>query len=407
MKKVISVLFSFLFVLTLFNSLLLVQAEDLDDVVLVYVEAPEGWENPCVWAWDDDGAGAYANLGWPGKNMIVDELNEGWYYLYVPSNMTNIIVNANEGSIQTGAFLLSGENVWVTITSADGTNDDGDPITVYTGNTSTVKATSGNLPEFIPTKYIYAYVPIDWDTAGIWAWNNASGTGVYTTWPGQEMTLLDDGWFMVEIPDSADRVIINNLVASEGLQTVDLTVGTEDVYVLIDDEVNESGKYEAQLLDSKPVIIEDGITLYITVPTDWENPCLWAWSHPDGTGLYTTWPGEPISLDSESGYYVVEVPSWVNRIILNNGLTGDEAAQTSDGEMIVTESESIYITVGEAGDDGKFAISFSDTSDNGNVDPSDNTDDESNSGVIYYIIGGVVLALAGAGAFIIFKKKTV
>lgn len=406
MKKVIGVLFSFLFALTLFNSLLLVQAEDLDDVVLVYVETPDGWENPCVWAWDDDGAGAYANLGWPGKNMIADESNEGWYYLYVPSNMTNVIVNANEGSVQTGAFVLSGENVWVSITSEEGTNDDGDPITIYTANTSTVQATLGDLPEYIATKYIYAYVPIDWDTAGIWAWNNASGTGVYTTWPGQEMTLLDDGWFMVEIPDSADRVIINNLVASEGLQTVDLTVGTEDVYILIDDEVNESGKYEVQLSDSKPVIIEDGITLYISVPADWENPRLWAWSHPDGTGLYTTWPGEPISFDSESGYYVVEVPSWVNRIILNNGLTGDEAAQTSDGEMIVTESESIYITVGEAGDDGKYSISFAETLEDGNEDPLDNTDDESNGGVIYYIIGGVVLVLVGAGTFIILKKKS-
>ena len=383
MKKVFGLLLGFLCVIALSLSLVPVQAEETEDVVLIYVEAPQGWESPHVWAWDDDGAGAFANLGWPGKAMVEDEANAGWFYLYVPATMTNVIINANEGAVQTEGFSISGENVWVTVTEAEG---------VFTSTTSTVQATQGNLPEYVATKYIYAYVPIDWDTAGIWAWNNASGTGVFTTWPGQEMTLLDDGWFMYEIPDTADRVIINNYNTENGVQTVDLTVATEDVYILLDDEANDSGKFEATISSEKPVIIEDGITLYITVPETWEAPCLWAWSHPDGTNVYTTWPGQAISYDEESGYYVVEVPNWVNRIIINNGSTGDDAQQSIDTELDTTSNK--YVYVGEANEEGKLLLTvYTEPLETGN-----------NNTVVYIVAGAAVLLLA-AGAGLYFSKK--
>lgn len=396
MKKVISFIFSVLFAMILSVSLFNVQAAETEQAVLVYVEAPTGWEAPHVWTWDDDGTGAYANLGWPGKAMVEDQDNPGWYYLYIPGNMTNVIINANEGGIQTSAFTISGENVWVTIVEEVVTGDDGDE-TVYTPTASTTQATTGDLPVYIPTKYVYAYVPVDWDTAGIWAWNNESGEGVYTTWPGEEMTLLDDGWFMIEVPDSADRVIINNLVATDGEQTVDLTVGTENVYIQVGD-LNDDDKYEATLTDEKPVIIEDGFTIYITIPEDWTQANLWAWSHPDGTGLYTTWPGEEIAYDQESGYYVVIVPTWVNRVIVNNGSTGDDAAQTIDTE--ITEAGDFYLYVGDANDEGKFTTTIS-------AEPIVETPDEpeSSNAWIYGIVGGAILVAGAFAAFIIFNKK--
>lgn len=389
MKKVFKILFGLMFMLSFATLLPIAQAEENDDPVLIYVEAPDGWESPHVWAWDADGTGAYANLGWPGKAMVEDNDNSGWYYLYVPAGMVNIIVNANGGTIQTEAFTIGTDNVWVTIEEVvDGES------TTYEAATDTVKATTGELPVYVATKLIFAYVPIDWDTAGIWAWNHESGTGVFTTWPGAEMTLLADGWFLYEIPATANRVIINNFDSTNTEQSVDLTVGAEDVYIRLTD-LNASDKYEGTVSTTKPVIIEDGFKLYITVPEDWTAPSLWAWSHPDGTNLYTSWPGEPIEYNETTGYYVVEVPNWVNKIIINNGIVGDGAAQTLDKDL--TETTDQYVYVGEADDEGKFAIEV--------YNEPLVADDEPNSSNlwIYAVVFGVVVL--GAGVVFFFSKR--
>lgn len=397
MKKIVGLLLSFAFVMIMSSSLFTVKAADTD-AVLIYVESPDGWDGLHVWAWDDDGTGAFANLGWPGKAMVADENNPGWFYLYVPSTMTNVIVNANDSSVQTEAFAIAGENVWVTI--AEQTTSGGETTTtegtIYVATVSTTQATVGDLPVYVATRYIFAYVPIDWDTAGIWAWNNESGTGVFTTWPGAEMTLRDDGWFMYEIPVTADRVIINNFDAENTEKTIDLTVPATDAYVQIGD-TNADGNYEATITDTKPVIIEDGYTLYITVPEDWTEPCLWAWSHPDGTNMYTTWPGEPITYDDATGYYTVMVPSWVNKIIINNGIVGDGAAQTVDTD--ITEATDKYIYVGDPGEDGKYTTSVL-------AEPmaDEPAPEESSNAWIYGVVGAVVVILA-AGTVVFLKKR--
>ncbi len=390
MKKVFKILIGLMFMFSYITLLPLTQAEESENPVLIYVELPDDWESPHIWAWDADGTGAYANLGWPGKAMVADDDNSGWYYLYVPSGMTNIIVNANSGSIQTEAFTIGSENVWVTIQEVlDG------ETTKYEATTNTVKATIGDLPEYVATKLIFAYVPIDWDTAGIWAWNHESGDGVFTTWPGEEMTLLDDGWFLYEIPVTANRIIINNFDTTNGEQSVDLTVGNEDVYIRLTD-LNDSSKYEATISETKPVIIEDGFKLYITVPEDWTEPCLWAWSHPDGTNLYTSWPGEKINFDQATGYYVVEIPTWVNKIIINNGIVGDGAAQTIDKD--ITETTDQYVYVGEADDEGKFDILIY------NEPLIEENETNSNNFWIYSIVLGVVILTAGAVIFLSKRK---
>lgn len=383
-----------------------VQAEESEAVVLIYAEVPTEWSEPHIWTWDADGAAAYANLGWPGKPMKADPNNAGWYYLYVPASMTNVIINADQGTVQTEAFDLAGSDVWVTITATEVTEDDV-TTTVYTPTASTTQATTGDLPTYIATKYIFAYVPIDWDSAGIWAWNFDSGEGVFPTWPGEEMTLLDDGWFRAEIPDTADRVIINNLVASEGEQTVDLTVGTEDVYIRIT-EPNDDGQYEAELTDTKPVIITDGYTLYITVPDGWDTPHIWAWSHPDGTNVYTTWPGEPIAYDEDAGYYTVLVPTWVNRVIVNNGIVGDGAEQTVDTEF--TNADDVYLYIGDTDDEGKYLTTLSATpiDDNEPINDDDTTtDDDTDSGNTAWIVSIVALGVLaiGGGAFFFIKRS--
>ena len=84
---------------------------------IVYAQVPEDWENPCVWAWDADGNSAFE--AWPGEAMQADSANEGWYYLYVPKGMTSVIINANEGSVQTADLATNDADANATYASSN------------------------------------------------------------------------------------------------------------------------------------------------------------------------------------------------------------------------------------------------------------------------------------------------
>ena len=70
----------------------------------LYVQVPEDWENPCVWAWDSDGNNAFT--AWPGEEMEADAANDGWYYIWLPAWANHVIINANEGNVQTEEQIL-------------------------------------------------------------------------------------------------------------------------------------------------------------------------------------------------------------------------------------------------------------------------------------------------------------
>lgn len=113
MKKAITILVSVLLMMSVL-SLTAFAAED-DEMVPVVVQVPEGWDAPHAWAWADDGTNAFA--AWPGEEM--EPLAEGWYYIYVPGFVQNVIVNANQGTdaaAQTdGIVVEAGKEVWITV----------------------------------------------------------------------------------------------------------------------------------------------------------------------------------------------------------------------------------------------------------------------------------------------------
>ena len=81
---------------------------------------PEGWNEPCLWAWSDpDGAGAYTT--WPGAQFEMGE--NGWYEISVGGWINSIIVNANGGTIQTGdehkGNIEKGRDLWIVVTSPE------------------------------------------------------------------------------------------------------------------------------------------------------------------------------------------------------------------------------------------------------------------------------------------------
>ena len=75
---------------------LVIPAEASGDRIAVYVQLPGDWAEPYLWAWSDDGVNAFD--AWPGGEMEADSGNEGWYYCWIPKEMTNIIVSANDAS---------------------------------------------------------------------------------------------------------------------------------------------------------------------------------------------------------------------------------------------------------------------------------------------------------------------
>lgn len=426
MKKIfnslIAVFASFLLVSAPSEPIQKTSALASEEVVLLYVEAPEGWESPHLWTWNEAGTSAYSILGWPGKAMIEDPANEGWFYLYVPKTMeTGIISNALEGEdqAQTEGFDYLEGNMWVTIAP------DGDGKLIATP--STTKATTGELPEFIDTIYVFALVPIDWDAASIWAWSHPDGTNVIpgSAWPGTAMDLQSDGWFMLEIPAAANRVIITDGAATAAQQTVDIDLVEGNNYIVVGEKGAE--KFAAEAFAEKPIIIEEGLTIYVTVPAAWDAPHAWAWAHPEGTGLYPTWPGEPLTYDEEAKAWVLIVPDWVNRIIINNNVDGT-VVQTGDID-IPAEGEEFELTVGEVGSDGKYSFqivakggtipgtsepgtsepgtSQPGTSEPGTSEPGTSDNDKKLSPWAYVGIGAGVLVVIGivVGVVLFLKKR--
>lgn len=88
--------------------------EPIPDIT-VHALVPEDWSNPGCWAWKDGGEDAFA--AWPGEAMArgVD-----WYTLQVPGWVNSVIINANDGTVQTADLAVEpGVDIWVHVVNAD------------------------------------------------------------------------------------------------------------------------------------------------------------------------------------------------------------------------------------------------------------------------------------------------
>lgn len=295
--------------------------EDAGDI-LVYAKVPADWKFPCVWAWDKDGKGAFDS--WPGGMMDPDPQNEGWYYIWVPSNMVSVIINANDGTVQTSDLPTGGKNIWITVA------DD------KTAVASPAKITAGELPEYAARYTVWAQVPESWNEPGVWAWEDPSGRNAFQTWPGRVMKDNGNGWFKAMVPEWCNCVIIN--ADGGSVQTADIKeLDPADMWIT----VAEDGSFELTYDDPTIPKVAD-ITVYAKVPEGWTEPCLWAWSHPDGTNAFSAWPGEALK-DEGDGWYSITAPGWINSVIINaNGGT----VQTTD--LRVDAGKDVYVTVVDA-----------------------------------------------------------
>lgn len=288
----------------------------------IYVQMPDDWSNPCVWAWDDDGNNAFS--AWPGEAADADPVNEGWYYIWIPAWANHVIVNANQGEVQTDELILDGANAWISISAADQVEVSYD------------QQTTGEIPEYVEKFVVHAQVDATWENPCIWAWSAPDGTNAFEAWPGYELSENEDGWYSAKVPVWVNSIIIN---ANEGaVQTEDISIDAAEVWVTVDAEGQSDFSYVDPNKEEVP-----NITVHVVAPTDWENPCLWAWSAPDGTNVYSTWPGEALE-EGENGWLTKEIPGWVNSIIVN---ANEGSVQTQDVSVEMGKDVWMVVTDGE------------------------------------------------------------
>lgn len=367
-------------------------AAETNEMIPVVVKTPEGWESPCLWAWADDGTNAFA--AWPGEEM--EPLEGGWYYTYVPNFVQNLIVNANndaETPVQTdGIVVEAGKEVWVTI---------GEDAAADVSYESQARI---EIPEYVEKFVVHAYVPLDWKTANLWAWSAPDGTNAFDAWPGQELKEGEDGWFTGKAPVWINSIIVNG---NEGaVQTEDISVEGKELWVTVYEDLTYDLTYE------DPNKTAEDITVCVKVPDDWTGPCLWAWSAPDGTNAFASWPGEALTQDGD--WYTIQVPGWINSVIVN---AGEGSVQTTD--LSVETGKDVWVVVNGPED----AAVFYEEPANAPVDPVPaETDPEpapaddpapanqpepssgSNTGLI---VGGAAVAVVAVGgiALAVSKKK--
>lgn len=304
-------------------------AEADETKVAINVKVPDDWQNPCVWAWDEDGNNAFE--AWPGEECEATPDNEGWYYVWVPDWANHVIVNANAGEVQTGELVLDGKDAWITVSDADNAEISYDA------------QTTGDTPEYTEKFLIHSKVDDSWENPNLWAWSAPDGTNAFEAWPGKAMTAGEDGWYTAKAPTWVNSIIIN---ANNGdVQTEDLSIDPAEIWVT----VAEDGTADFGYTDPEKAEIPN-VTVHVKAPSDWENPNLWAWSAPDGTNAFASWPGE--ALEENNGWLTKEIPGWVNSIIVNGN---DGSVQTSDISIetekdvwvVVTDAENYDVTYEE------------------------------------------------------------
>lgn len=395
MKRISALLAMMLLVSTMIPTAVSATEVDSDEKVAIYVQVPDDWSNPCVWAWDNDGNNAFE--AWPGEEAEADPANEGWYYIWVPSWANHVIVNANDGEVQTEEQILEGTSAWITISAADQVK------------ISYEQQTTGDIPEYVEKFVVHAQVDTSWENPCIWAWSAPDGTNAFEAWPGYALSDDGDGWYSAKVPVWVNSIIIN---ANEGtVQTEDSSVDAAEVWVTVDAEGQSDFSYVDPNKEEVP-----NITVHVVAPADWEAPCLWAWSAPDGTNVYSTWPGEALEED-ENGWLIKEIPGWVNSIIVN---ANEGSVQTKDVSvevgkdvwLVVTDAETFEVAYEEpdisavAGAEKVVEATKEDSAEAADVEVIETADTAEESGVNPVVVVVIVaIALIAVVVIVMVVKK--
>ena len=245
-------------------------------------------------------------------------------------------------------------------------------------------STTGDIPEYVEKFAVHVRVDDSWGVPFLQG-TLEDGTAAFDKEPGKEMVLDAANWYTASIPVSATSIMV---ISEDGeSKTEEIKIDAAQVWV----SVEADAAYEFSYVDPDKAAAPN-ITIHVIAPSDWEKPCLWAWSAPDGTGVYSTWPGEAFE-EGENGWLIKEVPGWVNSIIVN---ACDGSVQTADISI-------------DSGVDVWVVVTDKDTYDVYYEEPevAGAKRDNNSTGNALPMVGGIVAvaAVAGAGAFIAKRKS--
>lgn len=197
---------------------------------VVHAYVPLSWKTVNLWAWSaPDGTNAFE--AWPGAEMKEGE--DGWFTGKAPIWVNSLIVNGNEGTVQTEDISIEGKELW---------------ITVYEDLTYELSYEDPN--KAVDNITVHAQVPADWTAPCCWAWSAPDGTNAFTAWPGEALT-QDGDWYTIEAPGWINSVIINGNDGS--VQTTDLSVEAgKDIWVVVTDPENAAVTYEEPAAEAAP-----------------------------------------------------------------------------------------------------------------------------------------------------------
>lgn len=200
-----------------------------------------------------------------------------------------------------------------------------------------VTAFAAEEQELVP---VVVQVPEGWEAPCLWAWAD-DGTNAFAAWPGEEMEKLESGWYYAYVPTFVQNVIVNaNQGTDAAVQTDGLVVEAgKEVWITVAEDKTAAIAYEAQTRDEIPAFVEKFV-VHAYVPLTWKTANMWAWSAPDGTNAFESWPGKALT-EGEDGWFTGKAPTWVNSLIINGN---EGSVQTADIEI---EGKELWITVYE------------------------------------------------------------
>lgn len=208
-------------------------------------------------------------------------------------------------------------------------------------------AQEAEAPAMVP---VAVHVPEGWEAPSLWAWAD-DGTNAFAAWPGEELEPLAEGWFYTYVPEFVENVIVSaNQDTDNAVQTDALAVKAgQEVWITVAEDLTAEISYEAQLRTEIPEYVQRFV-VHAYVPLSWKTANLWAWSAPDGTNAFESWPGKEMK-EGQDGWFTCKAPVWVNSLIVS-GNDGD--VQTED---IAIEGKELWLTVYK---DLRFDINYED-----------------------------------------------
>lgn len=183
-----------------------------------------------------------------------------------------------------------------------------------TGSTGSTGGGTGSTIKFTDS--------LNWGSVNAYFFSSSGGCGA--EWPGSPMKKyetnpLGQSNYQIDIPNGATHVVFNH----GGAQTIDLPLAGVEGYYL--DGSQTGGKYNGTPWDAL-AMVSSGKTLVA-------DPIA---SGADAAGNvdvgYEKWPGTKMTLDSETGYYVMDVPTGYENAVVMFSDGNDDAAKRYPAE---------------------------------------------------------------------------